>query len=176
MQKTQIRFTYSDYLLLPEQDRRELIDGGFHVVPAPSFKHQNSLANLATVLRGFVTRNRLGAVLWAPFDVVLSEEDVVQPDILYISNERRHIITETNGRGAPDLVIEFLSPSTAERDRQLKLSLYARSGVREYWIADPDEESVQVLELSPEGYESSRTYTAGVVPSRVVAGFEIDLT
>ena len=176
MQKTQIRFTYRDYVLLPEQDRRELIDGDFHMVPAPKPKHQRSLANLAFRLEGHARRNRLGTVFLSPLDVILSDDNVVQPDILFVSAERNEIITEDNIQGAPDMVVEVLSPSTADRDRQLKLGLYARFGVREYWIVDTVEESVQVLELSPEGYESSRTYTAGVVPSRVVAGFEIDLT
>ena len=92
-----------------------------------------------------------------------------------MSVKRSEIITEANIQGTPDLVVEVLSPSTADRDRQLKLGLYARFGVREYWIVDPIEESVQVLELGPEGLGPAQTYTTGAVPSRVVAGFEIDV-
>jgi Uma2 family endonuclease len=80
MQDTRLRFTYRDYLLLPEGDRRELIEGDFHVVPAPSIRHQTVAANLGTLLRELVRRNRLGIILWAPTDVVLSPETVVQPD------------------------------------------------------------------------------------------------
>ena len=94
-------------------------------------------------------------------DVVLSEESVVQPDILFVSNERREIITEDNIHGAPDLVVEILSPSTADRDKELKLRLYAQAGVREYWIVDPDERSVQVMELGSSGYTSIHGYTSG---------------
>ena len=173
MENLQIKFTYRDYLLLPEQDNRELIEGDFHMVPSPSFRHQNILANLGTILREFVRKNRLGVVVWAPMDVVLSDLNVVQPDILYISNERREIITENNISGAPDLVIEILSPSTASRDRELKLGLYARFGVREYWIVDPDESSVQVMELGAEGYDTIGSYDSGEVESSVIPGFHI---
>lgn len=122
MQKPQVKFRYKDYLQLPEQDRRELIGSDFYVVRAPSFRHQHIVANLGLILRGYVRANSMGDVLWASFDVVLSEHDVLQPDILFISNERRHIITEGNASGAPDLVIEVLPPSTAERDKDLKLA------------------------------------------------------
>ena len=105
--------------------------------------------------------------------MVLSDLNVVQPDILYISNERREIITENNISGAPDLVIEILSPSTASRDRELKLGLYARFGVREYWIVDPDESSVQVMELGSEGYTTIKTYDSGEVESSALPGFRI---
>jgi Uma2 family endonuclease len=175
MQQARIKFTYSDYVLLPEQDRRELIYGDFYVVPAPNIRHQVIIRNLAPPLHDHVRENGLGEVLWAPVDVVLSEESVVQPDILFVSGARYEIITEANIQGAPDLVVEVLSPSTADRDRRLKLSLYARFGVREYWIVDPEEESIQVLELGPGGRESTRTYTSGVATSSVVAGFEIEV-
>ena len=172
-QNPQIKFTYTDYLLLPEGDRRQLIDGDLYMVPAPSFRHQGVLANLATILRGFVRANNLGEVLWAPFDVVLSAENVVQPDILFVSNERRGIITEANISGAPDLVVEVLSPSTADRDRQLKLGLYSRFGVSEYWIVDPDERSVRVMALGEPGEPSASTYSSGSISSRLIPGLSV---
>ena len=175
MQSTRLKFTYKDYLLLPEGDRRELIEGDFYVVPAPSIWHQTIVANLGMVLREFAKRNRLGAVLWAPTDVVLSPESVVQPDILFISNERRGIITEDNVSGAPDLVVEILSPSTAERDRELKLTLYARYGVREYWIVDPEDSSVEVMVLEEAGVGSARRYTSGLVESPLLPGLAVAL-
>ncbi len=175
MQQPKIKLTHSDYLLLPEQDRRELIGGEFHVVPAPSIRHQDVLANLGFGLREYVRSNGLGKVMLAPVDVVLSEEDVVQPDILFISSARLGILTEDNVRGAPDLVIEILSQSTADRDKQLKLGLYAKFGVKEYWIVDHEEESVRVLELGSHGYDSVRTYTTGKASSSVLAGFAIAL-
>ena len=176
MLNTQVKFTYADYVLLPEQDRRELIHGDFCMVPAPNIRHQDIVADLGAAMRQYVRENRLGKVGIAPIDVVLSDENVVQPDILFVSAKRSEVITEANIQGAPDLVVEVLSLSTADRDRQLKLGLYARFGVREYWIVDPVEESVQVLELGLEGYGPAQTYTTGVVPSGVVEGFEIDLS
>ena len=173
MQNPKIKFTYRDYLLLPEQDRRELIEGDFHMVPAPNIRHQTISLNLGLVLANFVRDNGLGDVFLAPTDVALDNLNVVQPDILYISNERRGIITENNISGAPDLVIEILSPSTASRDRELKLNLYARFGVREYWIVDPDESSVQVMNLGDEGYAAIKTYDSGDVESSALPGFHI---
>ena len=175
MQNPQIKFTYRDYLLLPEQDRRELIEGDFYAVPAPSFRHQTISRDLGTLLWDFVKTNNLGVVLWAPVDVVLSEESVVQPDILFVSNERREIITEDNIHGAPDLAVEILSPSTADRDKELKLRLYAQAGVREYWIVDPDERSVQVMELGSSGYTSIHGYTSGNASSPLLPGLELSL-
>ena len=87
MLNPQVKFTYSDYLLLPEGDRQELIEGEFYVAPAPSFKHQQALANLNEIFRDFVRRNRLGTVILAPFDVVLSDDTIVQPDLTFVSNE-----------------------------------------------------------------------------------------
>ena len=165
MQNTKLKFTYKDYLLLPEGDRRELIGGDFYVVPAPSIRHQTISANIGEILRGFVRKGGLGTVLWAPTDVVLSPESVVQPDILFVSNERREIITKDNISGAPDLVIEILSPSTAERDRELKLALYTRYGVREYWIVDPEDSTVQVMDLGVGGPGAVRRYDSGSVES-----------
>ena len=175
MQSTRLKFTYRDYLLLPEGDRRELIEGDFYVVPAPSFRHQIISRNLGNILWEFVRGRSLGQVVSAPTDVVLSPESVVQPDILFISNERRGIITEANVSGAPDLVVEILSPSTAERDRELKLTLYARYGVREYWIVDPEDSSVEVLTLEEAGVGSVQRYTSGRVESPLLPGLEVAL-
>ena len=175
MQQPQTKYTYSDYLLLDDDDRRELIEGDFYVAPAPNIWHQQIVASLASALRDHVRANRLGTILWAPTDVVLSQENVVQPDILFVSNDRRGIIAERNISGTPDLVVEVLSPGTAERDRQQKLDLYARFGVPEYWIVDPDERSVQVLELAGHIYERSEKYRAGAVASSVLPGLRIEI-
>ena len=175
MVNPQIKFTYRDYLLLPEQDRRELIEGDFHVVPSPKFKHQAISRNLGVEMWEFVRQNSLGIVLWAPMDVVLDQENVVQPDILFVSNDRRNIITDDNISGAPDLVIEILSPSTADRDRELKLGLYARFGVSEYWIVDPDERSVQVMKLGAGGYDSIERHESGTISSTLLPGLAVSI-
>ena len=122
----------------------------------------------------FVTENRLGRVYQAPFDVVLSNMDVVQPDLLFVSNARAHVVTAANVQGAPDLVVEILSPSTAERDRTLKRRLYARHGVSEYWIVDTEARSVTVLLLREGGFEVAGTYGEGdILTSPTLPGFEL---
>ena len=175
MQDTRLRFTYRDYLLLPEGDRRELIEGDFFITPVPNIRHQVISRNLGIRLWEFIRSNALGEILWAPMDVVLSQESVVQPDILFVSHERRDIITEANVSGAPDLVVEILSPGTAGRDRELKLTLYAGHGVREYWIVDPGDETVEVMELGPGGPLDVRRYDAGSVESRLLPGLSVTL-
>ena len=133
-QKPRLAFTYIDYVNAPEDRRYELLDGDLVMVPAPKRSHQNALLDLAVDLELLMRRTGMGQVFAAPFDVVLTNTDVVQPDIIFVSTERAHIITEDNVQGAPDLVVEILSPSTANRDRTFKRSLYARHGVKEYWI------------------------------------------
>ncbi len=156
------RFTYEDYKLLPEDKRFEMIEGELLVTPAPSTRHQMILVRILVRLVNFVTAGRLGQVLPSPTDVILSDDTVVQPDILFISRERLAIMDPKGGvRGAPDLVVEVLSPSTAGRDRILKRKLYAKYGVKEYWIVDPDACSIEVLIYSPGGMELWQAFLAG---------------
>jgi len=156
---TKIKFTYRDYKGLPESEtkRYELLEGELIMVPSPSTYHQRISGNLEFLLRDFVEKNKLGEVLYAPLDVHLGE-DVVQPDILFISKERSKIITEEEIRGAPDLVIEIFSPTTAKRDRTYKETLYSREGVREYWMVDPEKKTIQVMTLGKAGFENFGTY------------------
>ncbi|MDY6969835.1 MAG: Uma2 family endonuclease [Spirochaetota bacterium] len=158
--KTEIKFSYEDYRNLPESETNiyELIHGEFVMVPSPETYHQEISRNIEYFLWDFVRKNSLGFVYFAPFDVVFSKENVVQPDILYISKERSKIITENNIQGAPDLIIEILSKSTAERDKTLKKTLYAKYGVKEYWIVDPETKTVEVLILQKTGYAIDRIY------------------
>ena len=156
---TKIKFTYRDYKSLPESEtkRYELLEGELVMVPSANTYHQRISGNLEFMLRDFVEKNKLGEVLYAPLDVHLGE-DVVQPDILFISKERSKIITEEEIHGAPDLVIEIFSPTTAERDRTYKETLYARHKVREYWMVDPEEKTIQVMTLGKAGFESFGTH------------------
>ncbi len=139
-----VRQTYKDYCATPDDERYELINGRLMMVPAPNTKHQEILGRLYLELGRFNREHGLGKVYVAPYDVYLSDTDVVQPDLLFISRAREHIVTEQNVRGAPDLVIEILSPSTAEKDLGEKRDLYERHGVLEYWIVDPVAETVAV--------------------------------
>ena len=139
-----VKLTYEDYCATPDDKRYELLNGDLMMVPAPNLKHQDVQAELGSKLRQFIREHALGKLFFAPCDVVLSNTDVVQPDLLFISREREHVLTAENVRGAPDLVIEILSPSTADRDLGYKHELYGRHGVIEYWVLDPTAETVSV--------------------------------
>ena len=140
-----VKFTYEDYRTAPPDRRYELLDGDLVMVPAPNLKHQTVQLELATQLTRFIKDRALGKLFIAPCDVVLSDTDVVQPDLLFVSREREHLLSGgENVRGAPDLVIEILSPATADRDRGYKHALYGRHGVMEYWLVDPAAETVQI--------------------------------
>ena len=169
-----IKFTYEDYLNAPEDKRYELLDGELVMAPAPGELHQSVSIWLGSKLFQFVTENRLGKVYSAPFDVVLSDWDVVQPDLVFVSNERTGIITDANLQGAPDLVVEILSPSTAERDKTFKYALYAEHGVGEYWMVDTDAKAITVLLLGEGGFAVAGIYGEGqTLESPTLGGFAL---
>ena len=178
--ETKIKYNYQDYLQLPEDKRYEIIDGDLFMVPSPDERHQHILSNIFYVLFDYVRKNKLGAVYCAPFDILFSEEDIVQPDIIFVSNKNKKIITKDNIQGTPDLLVEILSPGTSKRDLGIKKKLYAKNGVREYWIADPAQETIEVLNLK-EGEFRGKSYNTGVVgqtsrlSSPVIQGFDIDI-
>jgi Uma2 family endonuclease len=144
MTNPRIKFTINDYMSTPNEKRYQLLDGELLVAPSPTRKHQTISGQLYLTMTQFVTQSQLGQVWYAPLDVILSNHDVVQPDILFVSNARANILTEANVQGAPDLVVEILSPATAQHDREYKRTLYSRHGVREYWLVDPEEDMVEV--------------------------------
>ena len=156
------KFTYEDYLLLPEDKHYELIEGELVMVPSPGRKHQRVLGRLYQTLSRFLERKNLGELYMAPFDIMLSPTVVVQPDLLFVSRERLLIITEANIQGPPDLVAEILS-SDHEKDRGIKKKLYAKFGVEEYWIVDPEGKSIEVMELEEKGFR-----TVGIFKSKDV--------
>ena len=176
MLREKVKLTYNDYFNLPDEKRSELIDGELYMVPAPDFYHQIVSRNIEFAIWSFVRKNMLGEVVHAPVDVVLTEEDVLQPDILFISNERKGIITGKNVSGAPDLVIEILSPSTQERDRLVKRTLYALHGVKEYWIADPAAQSIEVMHLSNKVFDLYGIFVLeDTLTSPLIEGFVLPL-
>jgi Uma2 family endonuclease len=144
-----VRLTCRDILALPNDLlRHELIDGEHIVSPAPGTRHQVVLLNLASHLHLFVRERRPGSVLAAPFDVVLSEHDIVEPDLIYLSAKRaRRQLDEKRLVGPPELAVEVLSPSTRRLDETRKLHLYERFGVGEYWLVDPDNETIRIHRL-----------------------------
>ncbi len=170
------KFTYNDYLLMPDEKRYELLDGEFYMVPSPNEAHQRVSGNLGFLLRQHVRESGLGFVYDAPFDVVLSVEDVVQPDILYISKERANIVTENNVSGSPDLVVEVISSSSAKRDREIKSKIYSKYGVKEYWIVNPIVSNIEVRSLKDGLFETVSTYDKGdILTSQVIPDLKINL-
>ena len=171
---TAVRLTYEDYANTPEGERYELIDGELITVTSPNIAHQNNRMELGYRMTNFVKMNDGGVVYIPPTDVVLSDNDVIQPDIMFISKERNHIITYANVQGAPDLMVEILSPSTAWRDWGVKRELYAKHGVKEYWIADPGNKIVWVMLLTNGVLEIQQTCHSGdTISSSVLAGFTV---
>jgi Uma2 family endonuclease len=152
MIRTKVKKTVKDYMALPQEHGVELIEGEFVMSPSPGFRHQDLIANLLIALKQHADARHLGEVIVSPMDVILSDEIVLQPDLLFIRNERLGIIKD-RVEGAPDLVIEILSPSTSDRDRFIKRDLYARFGVAEYWIVDPDARTIEVSALRGAKYE-----------------------
>ena len=171
-----VKFTYDDYLNTPDDKRYELLDGELVMPPAPGEFHQSVSIQLGAKLFLFTSEHSLGRVYHAPFDVVLSDMDVVQPDLIFVSNERADIITSANIQGAPDLVVEILSPTTAARDKTFKRSLYARHGITEYWMVNLTEKTITVLRLGEHGFEVIDTYGEGEsLTSPTLQGFTLNL-
>jgi Uma2 family endonuclease len=147
------RFTYDDFLLFPDDGRRhEIIDGEHYVTPSPNTRHQDLVGRLYLAIGNLLTANpELGRVLLAPFDVIFTLYDVVEPDLLFIAGDQLEILTDSNVQGPPALVIEILSKGTRKRDEQIKRHLFARGGVREYWVADPELDLIKVYRRAEDG-------------------------
>jgi Uma2 family endonuclease len=141
-----VKLTYDDFLLFPDDGKRhELIDGEHYVTPSPNIRHQTILGNLYFLIRTWLEQHPVGRAFMAPLDVVFTQFDVVEPDLLFVSRIRAaDILTATHVTGAPDIVVEIGSPSTRKRDETIKRRLYERSGVSEYWVVDPDLDVVRV--------------------------------
>ena len=170
-------YTYEDYAQLPEGAPYQLIGGELVMSPSPTSTHQRILRRLSFALHLFVEKNELGEILFAPMDVYFSETDTPQPDIIFISKERLDIIGEQTIEGAPDLIMEILSPSTAYYDLKDKKRLYEASGVKEYWIVDPKAREIEVYELVDDRYALfGRQERQGAITSKLLQGFSVDLT
>lgn len=141
-----VRLTYDDFVRFPDDGlRHELIDGEHFVTPSPNMNHQRVSGRLHLAMGTYLRANPIGELFYAPFDVVFSRFDVVEPDLLYLSNERAaDALTSKNVQGVPNLVVEILSKGTRRRDETLKRRLYERSGVDEYWIVNPDTGRIHV--------------------------------
>ncbi len=150
---TGIVLTYEDYAALPDDGRRyELYEGELSVMPAPSPGHQKSVVDLVLTLAAYVKRERLGQVFVSPIDCILSDTTIVQPDLVYVDTSKLNLITSRGIEGPPTLVVEILSPSTAQIDGRRKMALYAKFGVPHYWIVDHDTRRIEAYGLISEGY------------------------
>ena len=168
-----VHLTYADYVELPADGRcYEIIRGKLYVSPSPFSVHQLVLATR----RSFRREHGLGKVLFAPLDVILADDSVVQPDLIYISEVRRPAIKGRWIHGAPDLVVEVLSESTSRKDRLVKRQLYAEYGVRESWLVDVEARSISLLGLRSR-QRAYATIASGTgdrpLGSRVLAGLEL---
>jgi len=171
-------WTYDDLATLPDDGQRyEILDGELVVSPAPSLRHQRVLTQLLKQLFALEYTGR--ATIWVgPTDVKLSPTRVVEPDVVVVSHARREILREQAIEGAPDLVVEVVSPSNRKHDLTVKRRFYARIGVREYWIVDPESETVEVLALADGvlGYRQDQWAGPGDRVRSVVFGVEVDVT
>ena len=172
-------WTYEDYALLPDDGKRyEVIRGELYMSAAPRPSHQRVITRLSYYLEGFLEDSDIGTAFVAPIDVILPEKlgDPVQPDIVVIRRESLHIIDELNIQGAPDLVVEALSPSNPAHDRKLKYDLYAEAGVKEYWIIDPYSRTVEIYVLRGGTYGQQGKRSDGEVASSVILdGFAVSV-
>ena len=170
------KFTHADLLAIPNDGkRREIVDGELIVTPAPKLSHQEILLNLAMAFGKYLEQNPIGKLIISPMDVILSDFDVLEPDLLLVLNENRGILQDWV-RGAPDLVIEILSPTTAAHDRGPKLKVSAKYGVKEYWIGDPANKALEVLTLKGTAYQlHCSAEEKGKLTSLVLSGLEFDL-
>jgi len=171
-----IKFTHADLLVMPDDGkRREIIDGELFVTPSPLSKHQIAVGRIAAAFFRYLDDHPIGELLLAPLDVILSDYDVLEPDLLFILNEHRSIIQDWV-RGVPDLVVEVLSPTTARQDRGPKLKAYARFGVPEYWVVDLEQRVVEVYQLAEQGYRLAQTlHEQEKLASPLLSGFALNL-
>ncbi|MDK2888813.1 MAG: hypothetical protein PWP72_1691 [Thermoanaerobacter sp.] len=171
--------TYADYLQIDDGRQYELIEGELVLTPSPGFLHQHIAANIGGLLRTYVDKHNIGLVLYAPFDVVLADNLVLQPDVLYLSRERFDLLTENCLKGAPDLVVEVLSPASGRRDRLEKSRLYLKHGVKEYWVVDPSAQTVEIFSAREKGwllagaYGPEDTLNSPLLPGFAAHGAEI---
>jgi Uma2 family endonuclease len=169
--------TYKEYKTFPDNDgiRKEILEGELFMTPAPSIKHQIVSQQLFVILYNYIKKNGFGKIFYAPCDIVFSDINIVQPDLIFISKKNYEILTDLNIKGAPDLLIEILSPSTKENDRIFKKQIYEKFGVKEYWIVDPENESVEIWILKNHKYLLElKVGKSQTIKSQILKGLKIE--
>lgn len=171
------RWSYEEYARLDDEQRHEIIDGELLMAPAPDYWHQDWSRKLFRRMDKHVLDRKLGEVLYAPFDVILDAANVIQPDLLFVAKANLSIVQTRGVFGAPDLLVELISPSSVRRDRYVKKELYARFGVKEFWLVDPANRALEVWKLQNQQYElHCMVEEKGKVTSFILPGFEFDLS
>jgi Uma2 family endonuclease len=154
MAVVEVKYTYQDLRSTPDDGKRyELFEGDIIVSPSPTTLHQSTVLNIAMIVGSFVRENDRGNVFIASCDVYFSDDTVVEPDLLVVARDRLSIVKDDYIEGAPDLVVEVLSPTSEERDRGYKFKLYAEQGVKEYWLADYRKRVLQIFGLTSSGFQ-----------------------
>ena len=171
------KLTYDDFLLFPDDGQRhELIEGEHYVTPSPTTRHQQLSVRLTVALANHIEAYPGPSVFHAPLDCVFTTFDIVEPDILVITSDQQDIVTEQNVRGAPALVVEILSPGTRRVDLGVKLRLYDRVGVREYWVVDSIGNHVEVHRRTEQGrLERAALSDSDTLTTPLLPGFSLDL-
>jgi len=169
------KITYADYLKIDDNNRYEIFHGELCMVPAPSTNHQSVSRNLEFLIWNFVKQKGLGKVFYAPIDVVFDDDEVFQPDIIFIKSENQSIIGKNAIQGIPDLIVEIVFPSSTFYDTVEKKEVYGKYGVKEYWLVFPDEKVIEIFTLEKGGYrEFCKSKKKGTIKSNVLEGLEID--
>ncbi len=171
------KWTYNEYAAVSEDGQFEVVNGVLYMSPSPSWDHQSILGEIFAHLRSFVRVADLGIVGTAPFDIELSFHTIVQPDVFVLLKEHRNRLTKARMLGAPDLVVEIASPSTARHDLHAKQDAYAQAGVPEYWVVNPDAHMIELLILKNNVYRSLGLFSGDVtIPSVVLPGFPVQVS
>lgn len=177
MARSSVRLTYEDYCAIPDDGKRhEIIAGDEYVSPSPNMLHQAIIGRLLRLVNDFCAQRALGVATAAPADVVLSREDVVQPDVFFVSAGRTAIINDHAVEGAPDLAIEIISLATRRVDEVVKRQRYEKFGVQEYWLIDPENRSAMFYRRAGECFAPALEIAeAGTLASPLLPGLSMAL-
>lgn len=178
--QTATRMTYEEFMALPEEEgkRYELIEGELIVNPAPNLRHQAIIGNFYYAFRQYFDQHPGGKVYVAAVDVVLSIENVLEPDVIVVLADRASRLQGMNVKGAPNIAIEVLSPGSRRKDEVTKRRLYEKYGVEEYWIADPDTETVRLYRRSADVFDRPieiNTEAGGAITTPLLPEFAFDV-
>ena len=177
MKPVAAKMTYDQYCLLPEDGNQyELFDGELVMTPSPNTRHQRIVGQLHAELLAYVSKHSLGDVFVAPLDTIFDQYTVLQPDILFVSRERAPEVVKERIEGAPDLVVEVLSPSTFHKDLRRKMHVYSHFGVQEYWIVDPEEQTMELYHRVGEKLQLARRFgSQETFQSPLLPGFKLEV-